>query len=179
MRKYRSHVFAACFLLASALVAVLAAVPASAAASSTICTGSSHATYNPGLTLTPQTVSVTETDVYSSCTSTDPTLTSGSLSLAAFTIPDAACNDLSAGGSGALTVNWNNGQSSTATLTYELTVTGGILQTVGTGTITAGQFTGATAVFTWVYPIVNPLLCLTPGGLTTHDGIITAVITGV
>ncbi|MEU8325576.1 hypothetical protein AB0C33_45015 [Nonomuraea sp. NPDC048881] len=163
--------------LLTAMAAMLMPVPAAYAASSTTCTGSSHATYNPGLTLTPQNVAADEIDTFSFCTSTDPTLTSGSFSLTGGTIPGAACNDVIAGPGGPLTVTWNNGQTSTAALTYVLTVTGGILQTVGTGTITAGELTGASAAFVWAFVLVNPLQCLAPGGLTTHDGTIAAQIT--
>ncbi|MEV7013561.1 hypothetical protein [Streptosporangium sp. NPDC051022] len=157
------------------LAAVLIPAPAAHAAASVTCTGTSHATYSPGLTLTPRNVSSTETSTLSSCTSTDPTLTSGSWFLSA-TIPGASCNDVEVSPDGPLTVTWNNGNTSTASLTYVLTITGGILQTVGTGTITAGQFTGATAVFTWVYA-VNPLNCLASGGLTIQDGTLAAQIT--
>ncbi|MFI6585639.1 hypothetical protein [Embleya sp. NPDC050493] len=157
------------------LAAVLAFAPAAHASSSTTCTGTSSATYNPGLTLTPQSVALTETDTLSSCTSTDPTLTSGSFGLGG-TIPGAACNDVQAGPGTPITVTWNNTHTSTAALTYVLTVTGGILQTVGTGTVTSGEFTGATAVFVWAYALVNPLQCLAPGGLTSHGGTITVQI---
>ena len=150
-----------------------------AVASSTTCTGTSHVVYNPGLTLTQQSVSVTETDTYTSCTSTDSTLTSGSLGTFTFTVSNAACNDVQVGGPGDLTITWNNSQSSTASLTFELTVTGGILQEVGTGTITAGEFEGASATLSWEYAVVNPLLCLVSGGLTTQDGTVTAEITGL
>jgi len=64
-------------------------------------------------------------------------------------------------------------------LTYELTVAGGILQEVGTGTVTAGEFEGATATLTWAYAVVNSLQCLASGGLTTQDGTVTAEITGL
>jgi|ERR1044071_7182227 hypothetical protein len=98
-----------------------------------------------------------------------------------FTVPNAACNDVEVGGPGsALTITWNNGQSSTTSaFAVELTVTGGILQQVGTGTITAGEFEGASATLSWEYAVVNPLLCLASGGLTTQDGTVTAEITGL
>ncbi|WP_439679310.1 hypothetical protein [Embleya sp. MST-111070] len=161
---------------------LLAVVPAGTAhaASSTTCTGTSHVTYSPGLTLTPQTVTTTETDTYTSCTSTDSTLTSGAIPTATYPLPNASCLDLRLPqGSSPLPLDWNNGQSSTATLTYELTSTAGVLQVIGTGTITSGEFTGATAVLTWIYALVNPLQCLAPGGLTTHNGTLIAQITGL
>ncbi|MFC4117339.1 hypothetical protein [Nonomuraea zeae] len=164
-------------LLACVLAAAAIALPRAAhAASSTTCTGTSHATYSPGLTFTPQTVTGTDASTLSSCTSTDTTLNSGSWNDGG-TITDASCNDAEIG-PGPLTVTWNNSQTSTASLTYVLTITGGILQTIGTGTITSGEFTGATAVFTWIY-VVNPLQCLASGGLTAQDGTIAVQIIGL
>ncbi|GAA2997358.1 hypothetical protein [Actinokineospora diospyrosa] len=165
-----------------ALCSLLPAPAAHAAVGSVTCVGSSHVTYAPGLTLTPQNVTVTETDTVPSCTSTDPTLTSvitgGPFSYPA---PGAACNDIELNpAGGTLTIYWNNGQTSTLTgLVGTLTATGGIVQNTATGTVTAGEFTGASATITWIYALVNPLLCLTTGGLTTQDGTILLQITGV
>ncbi|RLK53943.1 hypothetical protein [Actinokineospora cianjurensis] len=110
-----------------ALCALLPAPAAHAAVGSVTCTGSSHVTYTPGLTLTPQTVTVTETDTVPSCTSTDPTLTSvitgGAYSYPA---PGAACNyvEVNPAGGGSLTIHWNNSQTSTLTgLASTLTAT--------------------------------------------------------
>ncbi|WP_131740974.1 hypothetical protein [Actinomadura roseirufa] len=172
---------------AAALAAMVAAAallpaPAAHAASSTTCTGTTHVTYTPGLTLTPQTVTVDETDTITSCTSTDSTITGintgGPFS---YSVPNAACNYVEANpaGGGQLTIHWNNGQTSTLTgLVSELTATGGIVQNIATGTVTAGEFTGAAAAITWAYPLVNPLQCLAPGGLTTQNGTILVQITG-
>lgn len=168
-------------VLGSALAAAVAVAPGSPAhaASTTTCTGTSHVVFSPGLTFTPQTVNVDETDALTSCTSTDPTLTSGSVGPFNFDVPNASCNDVLPPGAGGLLITWNNGQTSTAALTYVLTVTGGIVQQTGTGTITAGEFTGATAVVSWIYAVVNPLLCLTPGGMTVQNGTMIAQITGL
>ncbi|WP_018680712.1 hypothetical protein [Actinokineospora enzanensis] len=167
----------------TALCALLPAPAAHAAVGSVTCTGNSHVTYTPGLTLTPQTVTVQETDTIPSCTSTDPTLTSvitgGPFSYPA---PDAACNylELNPTGGGTLTIHWNNGQTSTLTgLASTLTATGGIVQNTATGTVTAGEFTGASATIAWIYALVNPLQCLAPGGLTTQDGTILLQINGI
>ncbi|ROO87797.1 hypothetical protein EDD29_5439 [Actinocorallia herbida] len=175
-----------CGPLAAVLLPVAAAVlvPASAAhaASSTTCTGTSHVVYSPGLTLTPQNVTATETDTITSCISTDPTITGvitgGPYS---YPVPGASCNavQLNPAG-GTLVVAWNNGRTSTLTgLIGTLTNTAGILQNTAVGTVTAGEFTGATAVITWIYPLVNPLQCLLPGGLTVQDGTTALQITGL
>lgn len=169
----------------TAAVAVIAAVcamlPATAARAvdSTTCTGSTSVGYDPGLTLTPQTVTVSETDTVPSCTSTDPTITSVVTSPYSYPASGAACNSIDLTPGASLRIHWNNGQHSDITgLTYEETDTGGIDQTVGTGTVTAGEFTGDAAVITWIYALVNPLLCLAPGGLTSQSGSIVAEVTG-
>ncbi|WP_283136101.1 hypothetical protein [Rhizohabitans arisaemae] len=174
----------AAVLPALILAAAALALPTPArAASSTTCTGTSHVTFSPGLTLTPQNVTVTETDTVPSCTSTDPTIT-GIVTGGPFSypVPGASCNhvELNPAGGGQLVLHWNNGQTSTLTgLLSTLTATGGIVQNTAAGTVTAGQFTGATAVITWAYLLVNPLQCLTPGGLTAQDGTIVLQITGL
>jgi hypothetical protein len=45
----------------------------------------------------------------------------------------------------------------------------------GTGTITSGELTGATATFIWVCTVPNPLLCLTTG-VTSQSGTLAATI---
>ncbi|WP_026422287.1 hypothetical protein [Actinokineospora inagensis] len=165
-----------------ALFALLPAPAAHAAVGSVTCTGSSHVTFSPGLTLTPQTITVQETDTIPSCTSTDATLTSvttgGTYS---YSVPNAACNylELNPAGGGTFTIHWNNGQTSTVTgLASELTSTGGLVQNTATGTVTAGEFTGASASIAWIYLLVNPLQCLSPG-LTSQDGTILVQIAGI
>ncbi|MBB5868085.1 hypothetical protein F4553_001464 [Allocatelliglobosispora scoriae] len=164
------------------LAAAVLSPPTSAyAASSTTCTGTTHVTYSPGLTLTPQDVTGTETDTISSCTSTDTTITGITTSPTySFDAPGASCNAVQVSpGGGGLVIHWNNGQTSTLTgLVGVLTATGGIVQNTATGTVTAGEFNGATAVITWIYALVNPLQCLMPGGLTTQDGTIVLQVTG-
>ncbi|GLW93218.1 hypothetical protein [Actinokineospora globicatena] len=66
-----------------------------------------------------------------------------------------------------------------AGLASTLTATAGVVQNTASGTVTAGEFTGASATITWIYALVNPLQCLTPGGLTTQDGTILVQIAGI
>jgi hypothetical protein len=47
------------------------------------------------------------------------------------------------------------------------------------GTVTSGQFTGGTVTIVWVYPVLNPLLCLTSQGVTSQSGTVAAQITVV
>jgi len=149
--------------------------PAAHAATSTTCTGSAGVTYNPGLTFTPRTVSFTETDTLSTCLSTDTTLTSGG-STNTLSLAGASC--LGAGpGSGAYTINWNNGQSSTLALTYTDVIAAGVETVIGTGTVTSGEFTGGTALVTIVVTAPDPLQCLTSAGVTSQTGTIAVQIT--
>ncbi|MEO3973613.1 hypothetical protein [Streptomyces sp. CAU 1734] len=155
------------------------AAPSAHAADSTTCTGTTQVDYSPGLTLTPQNVTVSETDSVPTCVSTDPGITGVITSPYSFPVPNASCNNVQLAPGNVLVIHWNNGRSSTISgLTYVTTTTAGITQTTGTGTVTAGEFTGATGVLTWIQALVNPLLCLTPGGLTSQNGTILAQITG-
>lgn len=169
---------AAALLLATALATLLPAQAAHAALGTLTCTGTSHLAYSPGLTYTPQTVTLTETDTYTSCASSDPTITSGYIS-GSFPETGLSCVNLTAAPD-RYRVNWNNGQTSRVSFTEaEATITDGIQQYIGTGTVTSGEFTGDTAVFTWAYLVPSPLDCLAPGGLTTQDGTVIADITGL
>lgn len=161
------------------LIASTAVLPAQAAHAldSTTCTGSASVVYSPGLTFTPRTVTFTETDTYSTCLSTDPTLTSGS-SVNTVSLAGASC--LGAGpGTATYTINWNNSQSSTLALSYTDVIAGGVETLIGTGTVTSGQFTGGTALVTIVLTAPNPLQCLTTTGATGQSGVITAEIINI
>ncbi|WP_131736112.1 hypothetical protein [Actinomadura roseirufa] len=177
-RRARRAAAPAALLLTAALTTLLPAQAADAALGSVTCTGTSHLAYSPGLTFTPQSVTITETDTYTSCASSDPTLTSGHIS-GSFTVAGLSCANVTAGPD-RYPVIWNNGQTSIIAFTQtEATVVAGVQQYVGTGTVTSGEFNGDTAVFTWAYLPPSPLNCLAPGGLTSQDGTVTAVIAGL
>ncbi|MFI1585562.1 hypothetical protein [Embleya sp. NPDC020630] len=164
-------------VVAAGLVA--AAAPAAHAAASTTCTGTATVGYSPGLTLTPQTVTLNESDSVPSCVSTDPTITGVVTGPYSYPLANASCNNVQVDPGSVLVIHWNNGRSSTVGgLTYVTTTTLGISQTIGTGTVSAGEFTGAAGILTWLFPLVNPLSCLTPGGLTGQSGTIVAEVVG-
>jgi hypothetical protein len=131
------------------------------------------------MTNTPQTISWTETDTYSSCTSTDTSLTAGS-SVLSMTSSGLTCS----GGGIVLptnsdpvdyTISWNNSQSSTVTLTSGSNVLIlGSEQATLLGTVTSGEFTGAAVTLILTYAVLNPLLCGTSQGVTSQSG--TAVV---
>ncbi|WP_439676764.1 hypothetical protein [Embleya sp. MST-111070] len=159
----------------TAAIIALVPIPTAHAADSTTCTGSSTVTYSPGLTFTPRTVTYNEAETLTSCLSTDATLTAGA-STNTTTLPGASC--LGAGpGSGTYTITWNNGHTSVLTLTYTDVIAAGVETVIGTGTVTAGQFTGGTALVTTVLTAPDPLQCLTTTGVTSQTGIVTAQIT--
>jgi hypothetical protein len=166
---------AAVGVVAAANVFVVSGV--AQAVSSTTCLGSSSISYSPGLTFTPRTVQYTESDTFSNCVSTDPTLTAGG-SASSITFPDASC--LAPPGvfeDPAYTIDWNNGQYSVIDLTFTDLVVGGTEQVTGTGSVISGAFQGGNATIVWLYPVLNPLQCLTSQGVTSQSGPLTAQIT--
>ncbi len=167
---------AAALLLAGAVVVGSGGPAAYAAAGTITCTGSSPITYSPGLTFTARTITYEETDSYTNCVSSDPTLTSGLATASAtgqFSCLGLPIEETDPG----YTVIWNNGQSSTFTLTYTDTIAGGVEDVTGVGTVTSGELAGATAAFQWVYTVPDPLLCLTTG-VTSQSGTVAATILG-
>jgi hypothetical protein len=122
------------------------------------------------LRITTQTVSWTEADTYSSCTSTDTSLTAGG------STPISLTGSASCSGGGLLpsvdyTISWNNSQSSTVTPTAITDVLIGANEQVTlVGTVTSGEFTGGAVTIVWLYPVPDPLLCLTSQGVTSQSG---------
>jgi hypothetical protein len=180
-QRYRCSAHRFATLAAAALVVTAATALGGAgvahAAGSTTCLGTSSISYSPGLTFTPRTVQYTETDTFSSCVSTDPSLVSGT-STSNATFPSASC--LAPPGvftDPAYTITWNNGQHSVVELTYTDVIAGGTEQVTGTGTVTSGEFHGGNATIVWLYPVLNPLQCLTSQGVTSQSGPFTAPIT--
>ncbi len=161
-------------LLACAAVALPAGPAAQAAVAAVTCTGTSPITYTPGLTVTARTITYTETDDFSSCTSSDPALTSGT-SVSTATGSFSCLSPLTVDEDPGYTITWNNGQTSTFDLTFTDTIAAGIENVTGIGTVTSGEFPGATGTFVWVYTVPNPLLCLTTG-VTSQSGTLVATI---
>ncbi len=161
-------------LLACAAVALPAGPAAQAAVGAVTCTGTSPITYSPGLTFTARTITYTETDSFSSCTSSDPALTSGT-SVSIATGSFSCLSPLTIDEDPGYTVTWDNGQSSTFDLTFTDTIVAGVENVTGIGTVTSGEFPGATGTFEWVYTVPNPLLCLTTG-VTSQSGTLVATI---
>jgi hypothetical protein len=162
----------------SLLLSAAGLAPAAQAATSVTCVGTSTITFSPGLTLFTQAVAFNVSDLYN-CTSTDPAVTSGS-SVRGRVLPLSCLNLASVFSSANVyTITWSNGQTSSADGTFTVTSVGGTIIVAAQGTITTGQFTGATAVLTYTWPAPNPLACLNTSGVTQLSGVTTLQITSL
>jgi hypothetical protein len=114
---------------------------------------------------------------FASCLSTDATLTSG-LSVTDITLPDSSCTAAGFFADTPYAITWNNGHTSQINLSFT-DVVDGTEQVTGAGTVTAGEFTSATVILVWVYPVLNPLQCASAQGVTSQSGTLTAQITSL
>ena len=131
--------------------------------------GTTTATYDPGIRLMTRTVHVQGEDIYDGpCTSSDPTPKSGIDRFDA-TLP-LSCEQPFFSGPGTTVIEWNNGRQSTLSVNGVVTTNGGQIIDTFTGTVTAGEFTGASvvAVLTDVQP--NVLECASSHGVTSESG---------
>ncbi|MFJ7423565.1 hypothetical protein ACIQXD_33910 [Streptomyces uncialis] len=166
----------------AAIVLALAGVvatsaPASAAAPALVtCTGTTTVDFSPGVTNTPQTVSVSGQDTADVCLSlTHPQLTSfiGPFSGTA----SQSCTSLFAGGSGTETLYWNDGTSSAWSYTNSFSNVNGTKVGTSTGPLTSGTLAGATVTQTITFANLDLTACTTPQGLTSLSGLDTWTIT--
>lgn len=173
----RRLMLSAATALALVLFMGLSATPASATASFLNCQGTSTVTYSPGLTHTPQSVTVTSNNTFPTCTSSDGSITSAYLDTSVHT-GVRSCTSLLNSGSGPLTIRYNNGQSTTYTSNFSATYLLGQLSVTDTGPVTSGQFTGGTAAGQAVY-LADLSKCGTPEGITSLSGPYTVSIVGL
>jgi hypothetical protein len=165
---------------AALAVASMAAIAAPAHASSgddETCVGTVSATYNPGITYTPESTDFSVTDTYDTCTGSDATITSGQDS-ESFQVT-LSCNLLEAGLT-VETVHWSNGNESViafGSIDVSTTLTAQII--VLNGTVVSGEFTGDTVVQTNEFLLTNLLGCSSPTGLTSLSGTTEFELTGV
>ncbi|MFD7233864.1 hypothetical protein ACFWAT_00970 [Streptomyces syringium] len=165
-------------VVAAALLGAATVTPAARATeSSTVlvaCAGSVAATYAPGLTYAPQPTAIRSHAVAKCPVSVGSTLTSATFGGSS----TGTLSCLAGSASGTLTLHWDNGKSSTASITSIASLRpNGNMVTVSTGAITAGTFTGA-AVVTEVTLLASSVsACLTPKGLTSASGPTTVTVT--
>jgi hypothetical protein len=154
-------------LSAAALIgaAVLVPTDAHAVAADVTCTGTETVNYQPGLLLSSQQVHVAVNGILAPCVSSNPAVTAGTY-LPAFSAT-LSCATLLSGLPGTRVFQWSDGKSSTFTYSRTLNSVGGQLTVTFTGTITAGEFAGDTAVEQVVFVTPNTLQCLAPPGLTS------------
>ena len=171
-------------VLASALALSAAAAlppsPSSASALDVTCTPptSTVVAFNPALTATPQTTTVSVSTQYGPCISAGtPTLTSGTAGFQA-PAPGWSCHNLLQAFPSTFTITWNTGQTSTISGNATSTITGGALVYTLTGTVTSGLFTGDTVLQTSTAPATNILLCtLGVGSVSSIYSLVTLAIT--
>jgi hypothetical protein len=134
---------------------------------SVVCSGTLSNTYTPGILVTPRTVSLQRNLILAPCVSlSDTTLTSGISSGTSNT--SVSCLTVAVPQSGVNTITWNNGQTSVFTFNQIVNNIGGQATLTATGTITAGQFAGHTAVRQATGPSINVLDCLQEPGITSR-----------
>lgn len=154
------------------------ASPAAAFGKVTHCSGTYLETYEPGITNTPQDVQATTSSNYTSCTSTDHSITSAS-SATGGTIPDAACVDLfQPPSSGQTTLTWNTGETTVYNWTATAVQLGDTTLVIVTGTVIAGKFLGAKILRknTFIQQTLESQ-CATSQGLQQTSGPATLTIT--
>lgn len=165
-------------LAATLVTAGALAAPGAHAAPLLVCpAGNISGTYTPALTNTPALVSRSVYTSYGTCVGVLPLTRTGGWPAS---LPAAlrSCTDLLVSHSGVShTVSWSTGTTSTFTVdTVSDYITGGILQTVETGSVTAGEFAGAHVAQVSLVAGSDPLACATTG-VTTSSGPVTLTIT--
>jgi hypothetical protein len=154
--------------------AVLAAAPAHASVSGISCTGWQHATYDPGVTNTSQFSTVTTdddlnvTDTYSptgSCLAIGSSASTG-VQDTSFS-GDVSCDTISAHME-TDTYTWNDGHSSTMSLSAQVAIVGANTVITLEGTVTSGEFDGGSVILTLIAPTLDFAACSTTG-VTTFD----------
>lgn len=137
---FRAMIAAA--LVAGVLIPAGTAV-AEAQAEDLVCTGTQHTRFDPPLTLTPQSGTITVSTVYSPCVSTSSDVTAGTRNA---TIPytDRSCLDLLHPNSATFTIDWNTGEPSKVSVNALAEIVGGAFQITLLGAVQQGQFEGRT-----------------------------------
>lgn len=151
---------AAVTMLAAATTLVSVGPAHADSVESVICIppSSNRATYDPPLTTTPQTVTLSVSAHFSPCVSlTQPV--SSATSTGSATIPNRTCSTLVGSSSTTFTLDWDTGDTSTISADAVSTIAGGVYSVTSTGTVTAGLFEGGTYVANYTGPALEILLC--------------------
>jgi hypothetical protein len=163
-------------------LAMAAGGGSASAASLVTCTGTEQITFTPGLKNTKGTVSNQIEDRFGSslvpCVSSDPSLHRGTSS---FTfLGEGSCLEPAFVADVSQDILWDNGQTSTFAFTTRNTIVNGITASLNTGTITAGEFAGASAtlIIAETPTLAELLACASPAGLSSFSGPLTFAIVG-
>jgi hypothetical protein len=165
-----------------ALAATLAACALSASSAHAtnllVCpAGNVSSAWTPALTNTSAPVALDYRVNYGTCVGTAPLTRSGETSALLPPSPRSCTDLLQSYSAIPTTIHWSTGTTSTITGdTNTQFITGGILQTTYTGTVTAGEFLGGHFVFIGAEVGATPLACGTTG-VSSATGPATLTIT--
>lgn len=143
------------------------------------CIGTSTWTFTPGVTLTPQTVTLTAQTTYPVCVSSNPTVIAGS-ETQTLVIAGLSCASLFRTGSGSGSIAWDTAPASNYTFSNSVVVTPETATLTRLGTVTSGTFIGDTV--TRVTQFLNndiTAACTSPTGVTQFAGPTTLTVAGL
>jgi hypothetical protein len=156
---------------AATAVCVGLTAPARASTIDVECLGSFGRTFSPAVTLTSQTVTVTEDNDYNSCV-VGPTATGADTVTLAL-----ACVPVTAVPATTETITWNDATGGTSTISWSSPTAVG--QTVVyTGTVTAGRYAGdsATKVTSGISYVGSIVGCLLGTPISSTTGLIDSLV---
>lgn len=176
--KWLTRLLAAPVLLGLGLLLPLSTASAQALALQTLnCTGQVVADFSPGITNTPQTISLDVTQTLGSEANPGTCLVVGSATLTGGSRHQMnpstvlSCDDLLHSNPHESTYLWNNGLSSAINFTTnEINIVNGEYVVVNAGTVTDGFGAGDVATATDTLPTLAFTACSTPQGLTSLSG---------
>jgi hypothetical protein len=137
-----------------------------------VCKATTTATYTPGLLLAARQVSVDADTQYTPCLGGGVDAGSAGIN-ATFS---ASCLNLGGSSSGVSAISWNDNTTSFFSYNQTTVNVAGQSVTTRTGSISAGKFTGATALSETIVPTLNFTNCLAPPGITSVTGVGTLTI---
>lgn len=161
-------------LAAALLVLGAATIPASTATAAGVdaaCAGTFTRTFSPAITLTPQTIAVTETSSYGACLA-GPTATGAET--ATLTL---GCVPITPGPAVVETLTWGDAGGGTSAINWSVpTIVGQTV--VFTGTVAAGRYVGdtATKVTSGVSYLVSLVPCLLGTPISSTTGLVDSLL---
>ncbi|MFJ8194224.1 hypothetical protein ACIQ8D_31380 [Streptomyces sp. NPDC096094] len=149
-------------VVGTALLLAATVAPTSAASQDLVtlnCTGSSSTTYEPPITLTPDTSKRTINQTYAPCVGTGEAaeVTGGTHTSSNITL--RSCLQLLSAATVSWTIKWSNGESSTVTAGRVSNLAGAVFTNTFTGTVTNGFLKGHTFVETMTAPSTQITAC--------------------